>query len=320
MKFVRRLGFTYSIVVAALLGAAAAAPASTPVELRVVDSNGRTLAQQTQYTGSVEVETDPAANCLGQGSSSATVEVEGPTALGVLADGRDFNRKLNPLSVSNASQFGLGVCGIGRAIAPSTGFWYLKHEHAAAQVGGDQLQLSDGDQVLWFLDSNFNDEPPEELVLKGPARARPGTKFKVKVVAYGDTGGFVPAAGAEVTNALEPTDASGNASVRIPNEGPRTFQATRPGDIPSNELTICFEVDLDRCPAQPGETIYGSSRPDAVKGTAGSDRISTGTGADKIDLRNGGADRVQCGGGKDKVVGADDDDQVARNCDRPRRR
>ena len=300
---------------AAGLCLAASATASTPVQLRVVDSAGRTLAQQTQYTGSVKVTTDSSASCFGPGSTGAVVPVAGATGLGVLIDGAGFNRKLNPVSTTNASQFGLGVCGIGKAIAPSTGFWYLKHNHAAAQVGSDQLELAEGDDVLWFLDADFSDPPPRELFIKGPARARPGTKFKVKVLAYADDGSFVPAEGVKVSNALEPTDATGRAEVRIPNEGPRVFQATGPGDIPSNELTICFQVDLDECSAQPGERIYGTARKDRVRGTRGPDVISTGGGADTIDLGAGGADRVQCGGGRDVVKGAGRDDRVARNCD-----
>src|SRR3954469_10684732 len=160
----------------------AAAIASTPGSLRAVDSNGKTLAEQTQYTGTVSIKTDPDANCFGPGTggSGDTVKVKGPTALGAVADAAAFDRSVNPLSVTDSFDFGLGICGFGKAIAPSSGFWYLKVNHVASQVGGDQAKISAGDDVLWYLDSDFSDAPPGELFLDAPSRAKPGTKFKAK--------------------------------------------------------------------------------------------------------------------------------------------
>jgi hypothetical protein len=293
--------------------------ASVGTSLRVIDGDGNTLAQQTQYTDTVTFNTDPNANCFGPGSSGDEVTVNGPTGLGALVDGAAFNRALRPISVTDASGFGLGVCGIGGIAAPDTGFWYLVYNHSSSQVAGDQLSLIEGDEVLWWLDTDFSDAPPDELALNGPARARPGTKFKVKVVAYAADGTRTPAEGADVTFAADPTDASGRTTVRIPNEGNRVFQATREGDIPSDEHTICFAVDLDECAAQPGELIFGTAGIDQVTDSKGSDRIRTGAKRDTVTL-SGGDDRINCGGGNDKVSGADSEDRVARNCEKVSRR
>lgn len=300
-----------------LLWAPSIAMASVGTSLRVVDSDGNTLAQQTQYTDTVTFATDPNATCFGPGTggSGNDVTVSGPTALGAVVDGSAFNRALRPVSVTDAFSFGLGICGFGDAVASGDGFWYLKYNHSAAQVGGDQVSLLAGDQVLWWLDPDFRDPPPNELVLNGPARARPGTKFKVKVIAFADNGTRIPAVGADVTHAAAPTDASGRTTVRIPNEGHRVFQATRAGDIPSNELTICFAIDLSECSAQPGELIFGTARIDQVTDSKGSDRIRTGGKADRVTL-TGGDDRVNCGAGNDSVSGADNDDRIARNCEK----
>ncbi len=320
-KHISKAGAGVALSACALLCAASVAQASVGASVRVVDSNGRTLADQTQYTDTVDVKTDPNATCFGQGTggSGNTVTVQGPTALGIVVDGAGFNRAIRPVSVTDAFSFGLGICGFGKAVAPSDGFWYLKYNHSASQVGGDQVPLLAGDEVLWYLDSDFSDAPPGELVLSGPARARPGTKFKVKVVSYADDGTRTPAEGATVTTASEPTDARGKTTIRIPNSGDRVFQATRPGDIPSNELTICFEVDLSECSAQPGELIFGTAAVDQIEDSKGSDRIRSGAKNDTITLTNGD-DRVNCGGGNDTVSGADSEDRISRNCENVSRR
>ena len=134
--------------VAFLLLLPGAAPAATKgADLRVVNSAGRVLAEQRQYTGTVKIKTDPRADCFGApGGSGDRVRVRGATALGLVRDALGSDRDLRPLSVTDQFSFGLAVCGIGGYEAHGSSFWYLKHEHAGAQVGGDQLRLSDGDR------------------------------------------------------------------------------------------------------------------------------------------------------------------------------
>ena len=59
------------------------------------------------------------------------------------------------MSLTDAFDFGLGVCGIGGFQAQGAGSWYLKQNHAGAQVGGDQLAVKKGDDILWYLAPSF---------------------------------------------------------------------------------------------------------------------------------------------------------------------
>ena len=62
---------------------------AVPAELRVVDANGKTLAEQTQYTGAVPIKTDPKADCFGPGTggSGDKAKLDSANALGLIADG-----------------------------------------------------------------------------------------------------------------------------------------------------------------------------------------------------------------------------------------
>jgi hypothetical protein len=298
----------------------ASAEASVPVDLRVVDSDGAILAEQTQYTDSVALKTDPKANCFGEGTggSGERVRVPGKTALGAVVDGQTADRDLKPVSVTDAFDFGLGVCGIGEAIAPQTGFWYLKQDHAASLSGGDQTKVKRFDEVVWYLDPDFADAPSAELELRGPTRVQFGEPFQVTVFEYSNDGTRGPAAGVSVTGATQPTGADGTTQATIPEGDVETGEltATRSGAI-SDSARICAGSQLDDCPTEPGELIGGSRKADKIDGGDGPDAILSGGGKDKINSRDGGPDEVNCGGGKDSVK-ADREDDIARNCEKVR--
>ena len=230
--------FAFSALAVLALPAGALA-AKTPVHLRVVDSAGKTLSQQDVRTGTVEIKTDPEASCFGEGTGGTgdTVTVSGPTALGAVQTASESNSKVRPLSVTNAFDFGLGLCGIGKAVAPATGFWYLKVNHVASQAGGDQTTVAKGDNVLWWLDSDFSDPPPAELELKVPKARQPG-EVTVKVFEYSDDGTKTRAEGADVRGASDPTDAAGKTTLEL-GKGKTKVQAIREGAIPSNIVTAC---------------------------------------------------------------------------------
>ena len=116
--------------------------AAVPVDLRVVDTDGFTMAQQTQFTDTVTVKTSPDADCFGPpGGSGAEKTLSGPTALGAVWDASQADADLRPIWLTDQFGFGLGLCAIGGKVPPSSGFWYLKVNHVGAQVGGDQLVL-----------------------------------------------------------------------------------------------------------------------------------------------------------------------------------
>jgi hypothetical protein len=316
-----RLGGLAAVAIAALLLLPAAASATKGVDLRVVNAAGKTLAEQRQYTGSVRIRTDPHANCFGQGTggSGNRVQVRGATALGAVRDGLEWDRDLRPLSVTDAfldDGFGLGVCGIGGFKSQGSSFWYLKGDHVGSQVSGSQLELHQGENVLWYLSPGF--PPPPELRLTAPASAQPNVPYQVTVYSYADDGTRNPAAGAMVTGAAQPTGSAGHTMVTSPAAGTDTLRATRGRNIPSNRVEVCVNQDLSSCPDAHGRRIFGSALADQIRGTRGWDAINAGPGRDAVDLRDGGQDRVACGGGRDEVIldRGDHDDQIAPSCER----
>ena len=322
-----RLGGSAAAVVISLLLLlpAVAAAATKGADLRVVNTAGRTLAEQRQYTGTVQIRTDPDADCFGApGGSGDRVTVPGATGLGIVRDALETDRDLRPLSITDQFSFGLAVCGIGGFEAGGSSFWYLKHNHAGAQVGGDQLRLQQGDHVLWYLSPGF--PPPVELILRAPARAKPGVPFEVSVLQSDDSGTRGPAAGATVSGGAAPvtTGPRGKATLTVASQGTISLRATRSSDgsIPSNRTAVCVNSDLAKCPTAHGKRIVGSRRADEIAGTQGWDWISARDGDDVVDIRSGGKDRVGCGTGRDTLVLApgDTDAASADSCERILRR
>jgi hypothetical protein len=315
-------GWAGAVVTALILLLPSAALAATKgVDLRVVNTAGKTLAEQRQYTGTVKIKTDRQANCFGQGTggSGDRVRVRGATALGAVRDGLAWDRDLRPLSVTDSfldDGFGLGVCGIGGFESEGSSFWYLKGDHVGSQVSGSQLRVHSGEDVLWYLTPSF--PPPPELRLKAPARAQPDVPYQVTVYSYADDGTRSPAAGAAVTGAATPTGAGGHTMVTSTEAGTDTLHATHGQDIPSNRVEVCVDPDPSRCPQVHGKRIFGSGRADEIRGTRGWDAIQAGGGGDQVELRGGGRDRVNCGGGDDSVIvnRGDHDDRIAASCER----
>lgn len=319
-------GSTAALLISLLLLLPALALAATKgADLRVVNTAGKALGEFRQYTGTVRIRTDPDADCFGPpGGSGNRVKVPGATGLGIVRDALETDRALRPLSITDQFSFGLGVCGIGGFEASGSSFWYLKHNHAGSQVGGDQLKLEGGDQVLWYLSPGF--PPPVELILKAPARAKPGVPFEVSVVQFDDSGTRLPGAGATVTGGTAPvtTGPDGNATVTVATQGTSTLRAIRSSDgsIPSNSVAVCVNSDLTKCPDAHGKRILGSGRADEIAGTRGWDLISARGGDDVVDITSGGRDRISCGAGDDKVILSlgDGDDEIAASCEKMVRR
>jgi hypothetical protein len=315
-----RLGWLMAAVVACLALLASSAHAETRgVDLRVLSTAGKSLASFRQYTGSVEIKTDPQAQCFGQGTggSGDRVSVDGSTALGAVRDALGSTPSLKPLSVTDAfadQGFGLGVCGIAGHGAKGSSFWYVKRNHVGAQVSGSQLKVHQGDDVLWYLSPGF--PPPLELTLSAPARARPNVPFQVTAHSYSDDGTRHPAAGVSVTGAAGPTGAQGHAMVTAP-AGTDVLQATDAPDIPSSRVKVCVAADPSSCPSAHGRRILGSDHADRIDGTRGWDSIQARGGSDVIDITSGGRDEVGCGGGQDRVIvnGSDRDDRIRSSCE-----
>lgn len=297
--------------------AAGAKPKTVPAGLRVIDSAGRSLADGTQFSAPARIRTSKGADCFGAGTggSGARVDVSGGTALGQLAQGATAFPAVDPLSITDAFDFGLGLCGIGRAVSPTTGYWYLKVNHTASSAGGDQTTVKRGDDVLWYLITDYTAPTPDELVLKAPSSAAAGDPVRVKVISYADDGTRGPAAGATVSGAAQPTDAEGRTTVAV-DGGVVELRASREGSIPSNSVALCATRPA-RCKPGYAETIGGTPKADRIVGGATAERILAGPGKDRVDARKGrGRDSINCGPGRDKLILARGSRSKYRSCEK----
>ena len=216
--------------------AATAVAKGTQASLRVVGKGGTILTEQTLKTGTTAVKTSPKATCFGAGTggSGASVTVRGATALGLLAQASKGTGSLRPLLITDAFDFGLGICGVGGSTVHGKASWYLKVNHKGSQVSGDAVKLRPGDEVLWDLAPTY--PYPNELALEAPKSASAGVPFVVHVVSYDEKGKRKPVAGATVTGASAPTAADGSATVTV--MGPTLLRATHGREIPSAGVCV----------------------------------------------------------------------------------
>ncbi len=328
------LGALAALCAVTLFAIPAAQAKTVRAELRVLTPTRVLDPGSTYLVGAEQVTTDPAADCNfgGAGGTGASFDFAEPTALSLLAAGAEANRKLSPISITDEFGFGLAICAIGGVDDQAGTFWYLKRNRTELAVGADQEPVANGDEVLIYLaPDNFPSPSPDELELIAPARAQPGEPIEVSVIEHGCTTdqitfevscGSAPAAGVTISGGESEaaTAADGTASVIAGSGAKLRLAATRGTDIPSKVLKLCVDEDLGGCPPRFGERIFGRREGDRIKGTRGADVIRAGGGADRVDIRKGGPDRVDCGPGKDKVLvkGSDDDDKVARNCEKVR--
>jgi len=293
--------------------AAGAAPATTGLR---VEADNKPLAPGHSFvTDSVTVVTDTSAPCRGSGKP---VRLNGPNALGLVADATDASRPVRPLQVTDRFSFGLLVCGIGGYPASDSAFWLYKVNHVSPEVGGDQQPVKSGDQVLWyFQDTTKGTNIGDELAIEAPARAVADKPFGITVVSYDFKGARTPAAGARVLfrGGSATTGADGRATISLHGDGYRGLRAVRaaPGgsDIPSAPVRVCVG---DGCAPVRGQRITGRDVSDSVKGTSGRDVIRTRGGNDRVNVRGGRLDRVYCGSGRD-VVRLSRRDRAARDCE-----
>ena len=226
--------------------AATALAKGVSADLRVVGKRGKVLTEQTLRSGTTAIKTSRKANCFGAGTagSGKSVTVKGATALGLFATASKSTASLRPLLVTDAFDFGLGICGAGASKVRGKASWYLKVNHKGATVGGDAVKLRPGDEVLWDLAPSY--PYPNELGLIVPVGVTAGIPFQVRVVSYDEKGKRKPVRGATVTGAGGPTDAGGRATVTL--SASAALVATHGKDIPSPAEEVCVGI---ACPAGP---------------------------------------------------------------------
>jgi len=232
-----RLAAACALALIVVLSVAATAVAKGPlVDLRVVGKGGKVLAEKQAGASPVSVKASPRADCFGPGTggSGETVTVKAPTAMSALVTASKSTASLRPLLLTDAFEFGLGLCGIGGSEATRELSWLFKVNHVAPEVGGDSVRVKTGDEVLWAL-APF--PYPDELDLEVPASARVGSPFTVRVFGYDAKGKRKPVAGAKVTGAANPTGADGRATVTLAK--PALLIARHGDDIPSPRERVC---------------------------------------------------------------------------------
>jgi hypothetical protein len=216
---------------------ASAAAKGVSADLRVVGKGGKVLTEERLSTGTTAIKTSPKANCFGAGTagSGKSVTIKGATALGLLGQASKATASLRPLLVTDAFDFGLGICGVGASKVSGKASWYLKVNHKGATVSGDAVKLKPGDEVLWDLAPSY--PYPNELALEAPERVDTGVPFQVRVVSYDEKGKRKPVAGATVSGAASDvvTGADGRATVTLASTVAdyATLAATHGKDIPA---------------------------------------------------------------------------------------
>ena len=107
-----RLVIACALAVLFAASSAAIATAKVPVDLRVVGGGGKILAEEALKTGTTSVPTSPKATCFGKGTggSGRAVKIKGATALGLLGQAARSTSTLKPLLLTDAFDFGLGIC------------------------------------------------------------------------------------------------------------------------------------------------------------------------------------------------------------------
>jgi hypothetical protein len=239
-----RLAAACALALALSLSIAASAVAKgISADLRVVGKGGKILSEQTLSTGTTTIKTSPKATCFGSGTggSGKSVTIKGATALGLLGQAAKSTGSLRPLLVTDAFDFGLGICGVGSDVVKGKASWYLKVNHKGATVGGELVKLHPGDEVLWDLAPSY--PYPNELALEAPESATAGSPFEVRVFSYDEKGKRKPVSGATVTGASAPTGADGRATVTLVEPSPTivALHATHGKDVPARpaELSVC---------------------------------------------------------------------------------
>ena len=162
--------------------------------------------------------------------------------------------------------FALDLIGVDSSDWNTGPAWFLKHNHRLAAVGAGDLDLADGDEVLWALsplDSSWEMALAELDVVAPSAPMVVGTPFTVRVNSYDNAGTRTPAAGATVTYRGESATAAGDGTVRFVASGPGAgvVAATKAGAVrdsmrtcahPADDPAVCDLPPLPRA-AMPGD-------------------------------------------------------------------
>ena len=217
-----RIGATTALVFALGCSSAAAAPAT--VELRVEGAQ-KTIFEGTVTTDGHAIEQDRNGPQKCDGTNGGANPTPGATATSALDDAVAWD------GTFSASFSDFLVNRIGPDAASDTQFWGFAVNSVPGEAGGCQVQVKDGDEVLWAYDL-FSKK--QFLQLRGPRVVSKGERFRVRVTDAKANG--KPVKGARVRGVK--SNAKGLVTFRATRRGTVRLKATRSGALRSNSLLI----------------------------------------------------------------------------------
>jgi hypothetical protein len=218
-----RIGALAALGLALACPSAIAAPAT--VDLRVEGADD-TIFEGSVRTDGHAIEQDKNGPQPCDGTNGGANPTPGPTVTSALDDAVAWDGTYNP----SFSDF--LVNRIGSDAATSDKFWGTALNGTPTELGGCQVQVKAGDDVLWAYDMFA---AKYFLELSGPKTAKLNRPFKVKVVDAKN--GDKPVKGASVSGVAR-TNAKGEATIVGEDRGLLLVKAERRGAIRSNSLVV----------------------------------------------------------------------------------
>jgi hypothetical protein len=210
-----------------------------------------------------------------------------------LASGLPFDAQWFGSGPSNGDPGDFFVTKVGtdeNGGAPTFPSWGYAVNYTTAIVGGCQIALAPGSEVLWAY-NYFN--LTHLLDLAGPAIVGSGAPFTVHVVdgRTGEpiTGASIGELASGVTTAIPSsplTDASGNATISLPDAGTFTLKATQAESVRSQGLLVCVHSSNDGSCGTTVSSSDSSATPGAVSSNG---PAATGLAASVVGIVNGHA-------------------------------
>jgi hypothetical protein len=208
---------------------AAAAPVS--VNLRV-EGASTTIFDGPVTTDGHTITTDSGGTHRCDGTNAGAFPSPVPTATAALDDGARLNDLTWDADWFDSFEDFI-VKRVAGESATSSQFWGYAVNFKFAEKGGCQMQVNQGDEVLWIFDAFSK---VHVLRLAGPSAAVTGAPVTVEV---SDGGDGSAQAGATVGGAQ--TGADGKATLSFADAGVYRLKAERTDSVRSNTLTLCVD-------------------------------------------------------------------------------
>jgi hypothetical protein len=227
-----RIRGTHAVALAVVAIAAPAAEAA-PVSVNLrVEGQSRTIFDGPVTTDGHTITTPSGGTHPCDGTNNGAHPGPVPTATAALDDGARLNNLTWDAAWFDSFQ-DYAVNRVADESATSSQFWGYAVNFKFASVGGCQMRVNQGDEVLWIFDAFSK---TNVLKLAGPGAATTGAPVTVQVTDGGDGS---PQAGASVGGAQ--TGADGRATLSFADAGVHRLKAERAGSVRSNTITLCVD-------------------------------------------------------------------------------